>query len=100
MLLHREHLIIQDHLNACFRLISTLLVAKYIHNFGRKTMYFISAATTIIFQVLFGVIDLLDLGYTWKIFPLIVICGQVSFPQILGRIWMTVRKKLVIDVDH
>ena len=62
-----------------FRLISTLLVAKYIHNFGRKTMYFISAATTIIFQVLFGVIDILDLGYTWKICPLIVICSQVTF---------------------
>ena len=62
-----------------FRLVSTLLVAKYIHNFGRKTMYFISAATTILFQVLFGVIDILDLGYTWKICPLIVICGQVTF---------------------
>ena len=67
-----------------FRLVSTLLVAKYIHNFGRKTMYFISAATTILFQVLFGVIDILGLGYTWKICPLIVICGQVTFKKLGG----------------
>ena len=47
-------------------------------------MYFISAATTILFQVLFGVIDILDLGYTWKICPLIVICGQVTFKKLGG----------------
>ena len=44
-------------------------------------MYFISAGLTIIFQILFGVIDLLDLGYTWKICPLVVICGQVPPSQ-------------------
>ena len=47
-------------------------------------MYFISAATTILFQVLFGVIDILGLGYTWKICPLIVICGQVTFKKLGG----------------
>ena len=47
-------------------------------------MYFISAATTILFQVLFGVIDILDLGYTWKICPLVVICGQVTFKKLGG----------------
>ena len=41
---------------------STLLVAKYIRNFGRKTMYFLSAIATIVFEVAFGVVDYLDLG--------------------------------------
>ena len=61
------------------RLISTLLVAKYIHNFGRKTMYFISAFLTITFQILFGIVAILNLGYEWKIFPLVIICGQVIY---------------------
>ena len=43
-------------------LVSTLLVAKYIRNFGRKTMYFLSAIATIVFEVAFGVVDYLDLG--------------------------------------
>ena len=47
-------------------------------------MYFLSAGLTIIFQVLFGVIVLLDIGYTWKIAPLVIICGQVTAEPLKG----------------
>jgi hypothetical protein len=56
--------------------VSTLLTAKYIRNFGRKTMYFLSATLTIIFLVLFGVVDLFDLGYAWKPLPILIMSFQ------------------------
>ena len=57
---------------------STLLTAKYIRNFGRKTMYFLSASLTVIFLVLFGVVDLFDLGYSWKPLPILIMSFQVT----------------------
>lgn len=45
-----------------FSVVATLLTAKYIRNFGRKTMYFLSAILTVVFEVAFGLVDYLDLG--------------------------------------
>jgi len=64
------------------RLLSTLLVAKYIRNFGRKTMYFLSAIATIVFEVAFGVVDYLDLGASMKELPIVIISCQVFALQI------------------
>ena len=57
-----------------------------------KTLYFISTILTIIFQVAFGIIDILDVGYIYKAVPIFFICGQVfclqlglqTFPNLLS----------------
>ncbi len=61
--------------------VSTLITAKYIRNFGRKTMYFLSATLTIVFLVMFGVVDLFDLGYAWKPLPILIMSFQVTIPS-------------------
>ncbi len=60
---------------------STLITAKYIRNFGRKTMYFLSATLTIVFLVMFGVVDMFDLGYAWKPLPILIMSFQVTIPS-------------------
>ena len=74
------------------RLVSTVVAALYITNFGRKTMYFLSTSLTIIFQVLFGIVEYLGIGYSYKPIPIVIICGQVfclqlglqTFPNLLS----------------
>ncbi|XP_023349580.1 facilitated trehalose transporter Tret1-2 homolog [Eurytemora carolleeae] len=74
------------------RLVATLLAAKYIRNFGRKTMYFLSAFLTIVFEIAFGFIDFFNLGARFKALPIIIISCQVfslqlgvqTFPNLLS----------------
>ena len=61
---------------------STLLAAMYITNFGRKTMYFLSTTLTIAFQIAFGFIDFFNIGTSFKMVPILLICCQVFFLQL------------------
>lgn len=62
--------------------VSTVLAAKYITNFGRKTMYFMSTTLTIMFQVAFGIVHYLNIGLYYKSVPIVIICCQVFFLQL------------------
>ena len=63
-------------------IVSTVLAAKYITNFGRKTMYFMSTTLTIMFQVAFGIVHYLNIGLHYKSVPIVLICCQVFFLQL------------------
>jgi hypothetical protein len=51
-------------------------------------MYFLSATLTIVFLVLFGVVDHMDLGYAWKPLPILIMSFQVIFLLLVVNWWV------------
>jgi len=77
----------------CFvRLLAALIAAKYIKNFGRRTIYLTTASLTVFLHAIFGLVVYLQIGLTYKWIPLVVISiltffiqiGPESFPNLIS----------------